>query len=65
MDSPIHTDTISMGMPILYFKGSQVEFSKLLCISVEGFLISANSTDLDEMQHYHKFMLKKYLHLDL
>ena len=26
---PIHIDTISMGLPILYFKGSQVEFSKL------------------------------------
>ena len=30
----IHIDTISMGLPILYFKGSQVEILKLLCISV-------------------------------
>ena len=28
MDFPIHIDTISMGLPIVYFKGSQVEFSK-------------------------------------
>ena len=28
---PIHIDTI-MGLPIVYFKGSQVEFSKLRCI---------------------------------
>ena len=29
MDFPIHSDTISMALPIAYFKGSQVEFSKL------------------------------------
>ena len=29
MDFPIHIDTISMGMHIVYFKGSLVEFSKL------------------------------------
>ena len=29
MDFPIHFDTITMGLPIVYFKGSQVEFSKL------------------------------------
>ena len=29
MDFSIHIDTISMGLPILYFKGSQVAFSKL------------------------------------
>ena len=29
MDLPIHIDTISMGLPIVFFKGSQVEFSKL------------------------------------
>ena len=34
MDFPIPIDTLSMGLPIVYFKGSQVEFSKLLCISV-------------------------------
>ena len=28
-DIPTHADTISMGLPIVYFKGSQVEFSKL------------------------------------
>ena len=29
MDFPIPIDTISMGVPIVYFMGSQVEFSKL------------------------------------
>ena len=33
MESPIHIDTIGMGLPIVYFKGSQVEVFKL-CISV-------------------------------
>ena len=27
MDSPIHIDTKSMGLSIVYFKGSQVEIS--------------------------------------
>ena len=31
---PIHTDTISMGLPIVHFRGSLVEFSKVWCISV-------------------------------
>ena len=34
MDFPIHVDTIRIGQPIVHFKGSQVEFSKLQCISV-------------------------------
>ena len=34
MDFPITIDTISMGSSILQFKASQVEFSKLWCISV-------------------------------
>ena len=29
MDFPIHIDTISMGMPIVYFKGSYVKLSIL------------------------------------
>ena len=29
MDLPIHTDTLSMGLPLVYFKGSQVEVSKI------------------------------------
>ena len=27
VDFTIHIDTISMGLPIVYFKGSQLEFS--------------------------------------
>ena len=34
MDFPIHIDTISVGLPIVYFKASQVDFSKLRSISV-------------------------------
>ena len=29
MDFPIHIDTISMDLSFLYFKGSQVEISKI------------------------------------
>ena len=28
MDFPIHIDTIGMGLPIVYLKGSQVELFK-------------------------------------
>ena len=58
MDFPTHIDTIGMGLPIMYFKGSQVELSKLGCISVhENYLFLANSADPDEMQHYAAFHL--------
>ena len=33
IDFPIPIDTVSMGLSIVHFKGSQVEFSKLRCIS--------------------------------
>ena len=55
MDFPIHIDTISMGLPTLYFKGSHVVISKLRCISMKVFLILANSADPDEMQHHAAF----------
>ena len=34
MDYHLLSDTISLGLPIVYFKGSRVEFSKLSGISV-------------------------------
>ena len=34
MDFPIHIDTISMGLPIVQFKGSHVEFSKFWYFTV-------------------------------
>ena len=34
MDFPIQIDTTSMGLSILHFKRSLVEFSKFWCISV-------------------------------
>ena len=41
----------------MFFKGAQVEFSKL-CISVpEGCLYLANSADTDEIQHKAAFHL--------
>ena len=58
MDFPINIDTISMGQPIVYFKGSQVDFSKLSCISLsEDFIILAKSADPDEMQYGAAFHL--------
>ena len=58
MDFPIHIDTISMGMSIVYFKGSLVEFSKLwLFLSLEVVLILAKSADSGEIKHYAAFHL--------
>ena len=34
MDFPKHIGTVSMGLAIVYSKGSQVEFSKSWCFSV-------------------------------
>ena len=48
VDFHIPIDTISMRLPIVRFKGSQVEIS---------LLILANSADPDEMQHYAAFHL--------
>ena len=52
MDFPIHIDAISIELPIVYLKGSQVVF---LCL--KAILILANSADPDEMQHYAAFHL--------
>ena len=65
MDFPIHIDTISMGLPIVHFKGSQVEFYNAI-LSLKVILILANSADPDEMQHsaaFHQGLhcLHKYL----
>ena len=49
MGFPIHIDTISMGLPILYFKGLQVDFSKY-DVFLEVVLILANSADPDAFQ---------------
>ena len=47
-----------MALPIVYFKGSQVEFF-LNCffLSLKIVLILANSDDPDEMQHYFRLSL--------
>ena len=54
VDFPIHIDTISMDLSILYFKGSQVKNSKILHISV-----SQQTVDPTEMSGLH--CLLKYL----
>ena len=61
MDFPIHTDTISIGLLIVYFiEGRKEEFSNLPCFSVpKVVLIQVNSADPDEMQYTVAF------HLDL
>ena len=48
-----------MKLPILYFKGSQVELSELKCISVIKmyFFIFANTADTDEMLLYAAYHL--------
>ena len=43
------TDTIRMGLPIVYFKGSQVEFQNF---DVFFNFISAKNADPDKMHHY-------------
>ena len=53
MGLPIHIDTICLGLPIVYFKRSQIEFyNHNAFLSLDVVLISANSEDPDEMQHY-------------
>ena len=67
MDFPIYIDTFSIGHPIVYFKGSQVDFSKLWCISVlDGCFILANRVDPDGiimLQFIWVFIVCQSLHL--
>ena len=55
MDVPIQIDTVSMELPIVYFKESHVEISKSWsCISFPEVVLIfnlENSVDADEMQH--------------
>ena len=60
IDFSIFTATISTGLPILNFKGSQVEVSKLRCFSVPEGCNIKNSAGPDEMQHYAAFHLGLY-----
>ena len=52
MDFPIHIDATSLGPPIVYLKGLQVEFSKLRYISVpeDSFNLSKQSKKGSEDQ---------------
>ena len=67
MEFLIYIDTISMGLPIVYFKGSQVEFSILsgtcvfMSLSLKVVLISTYSADPDETGfHLGLHCLQKY-----
>ena len=65
MEFPIYTISLTaktseyqlLGLLIMYFKGSEVEFSKFWCISIPEVIILANSADPDEMQHDAAFHL--------
>ena len=51
IDFPIQIATIRMGLSIIYFKGSQVDFpNKCVLQSLNIEFIIANSADTDEMQ---------------
>ena len=57
MDYPIHIDTISMCLSILYYKGSHVKIYKVnLFLSPKIVFILANSADPDEMPHFAAFI---------
>ena len=66
MGHPIHVDSLSMELSILYFKGliAGLNFYKMMYFC--PFVIWANSADPDEMPHYAAFhqglhCLPKYL----
>ena len=54
---PSHIDTISKGLSIVYFKGSQNLLKNNVFLSLKVVLILPNSADPDEMQHYAAFHL--------
>ena len=57
-DELSYVDKMSMGLPIVHFKGSLVEYPKYnVFLSLNVVLILANSADPDEMQHYAAFLL--------
>ena len=56
--NPLHSNgfshTYCMGLSIVHFKGTYVQFHKFWCILSQKV---ANSGDPDEMQHYAAFHL--------
>ena len=58
MDFPKHIDTISLGLPIVYYKGLPVEFQNNdIFLSLKIVLILANSEDPYGMLHFAAFHL--------
>ena len=56
MDYPIHIDTISMELSILFFRGSKFLLNDVF-LSLKIDFAFANSADLDEMLPYAAFHL--------
>ena len=54
--SHTHLDPISMGLPIVYFRGHRINMF-LKGAFLKFVLILVNSVDSDEMQHYAAFHL--------
>ena len=52
MDLPIRVDRMSMELPILHFKGSQIEISKSGCFAVMKVCFYLRNS---EMQHHAAF----------
>ena len=71
LDYPIHIDTISMELSILYLKGFSVQISiNGIFLSLKIVFILANSADPDEMLPYAAFhlgihCLRKYLFIGI
>ena len=59
MDFPVQINKIRMGLSIIYFKGSQVGFSKYFNYELQSLnviFILANSAGPDEMLHLVHFI---------
>ena len=56
---PLHFNTISMGLPNVHFKGSQVE-SFTIFLSLKVVFILANNAEPVDVQHYAAFHLGLY-----
>ena len=56
---PIQIASIRIGLSIICFEGSQVDFpNKYVLLSLNIAFIMANSADTDEMQHHAAFYLR-------
>ena len=70
MDFPIHIDSISIGLPIVYFRVHRQNFLNQIFLPLNVILVLANCAVPDEMQQYaafhlglHCFQALKYLEI--